>query len=153
MSAMESVIDMSRVLKDARDENINLILFMFFGLSAGALITFVLNRFSYVGIPYTVAVFIAGAAVSVLVDRTEFLGDLGCLSLCACNLVCAYVHLSYFAEDSIQAWEKIDPELLLYLFLPALLFGEAMNLKWYGNYLSLCMLSLHGNLIQIIYLI
>ena len=83
MSAMESVIDMSRVLKDARDENINLILFMFFGLSAGALITFVLNRFSYVGIPYTVAVFIAGAAVSVLVDRTEFLGDLGCLSLFA----------------------------------------------------------------------
>lgn len=35
-----------------------------------------------------------------------------------------------FAEVSIQSWEKIDPELLLYLFLPALLFGEAMTLRW-----------------------
>jgi hypothetical protein len=34
------------------------------------------------------------------------------------------------AELSVQSWEKIDPELLLYLFLPALLFGEAMSLRW-----------------------
>ena len=34
------------------------------------------------------------------------------------------------AEHSIQSWEKIDPELMLYLFLPALLFGEAMTLRW-----------------------
>ena len=69
---------MTRVLNsDSRDEDINLILFMFFGLAVGALLTFLLNRYSYIGLPYTVAVFITGAALSLLVDRSEFLGDLG----------------------------------------------------------------------------
>lgn len=68
---------MERVLKEERDKDINLILFMFFGLAVGATITFLLNRYSYFGLPYTVGVFITGAALSVLADRTEFLGDLG----------------------------------------------------------------------------
>jgi len=34
-------------------------------------------------------------------------------------------------EDSITRWVNIDGELILYVFLPALLFGEAMNLNWY----------------------
>jgi len=93
-----------------RDRDINLILFMFFGLAVGAVITFILNRNSYLGLPYTVGVFITGALISVIADHTQFLGDL---------------------ELSVQSWEKIDPELLLYLFLPALLFGEAMSLRWH----------------------
>jgi NhaP-type Na+/H+ or K+/H+ antiporter len=32
-------------------------------------------------------------------------------------------------KDSIMMWDKIDPHLILYVFLPALLFGEAMNLN------------------------
>ena len=66
-----------RFLKDKRDDDINLILFMFFGLSVGACITFLLNRFSYFGLPYTVGVFITGAMLSVIADHTQFLGDLG----------------------------------------------------------------------------
>lgn len=60
-----------------RDRDINLILFMFFGLAVGAVITFILNRNSYLGLPYTVGVFITGALISVIADHTQFLGDLG----------------------------------------------------------------------------
>jgi Na+/glutamate symporter len=66
-----------RELKDERDQDINLILFMFFGLAVGASITLLLNRFSSLGLPYTVGVFITGALLSVIADHTEFLGDLG----------------------------------------------------------------------------
>jgi hypothetical protein len=68
---------MERILKDDAETDINLILFMFFGLAVGACITFLLNRYSYFGLPYTVGVFITGAVLSVLADHTEFLGDLG----------------------------------------------------------------------------
>jgi phosphate starvation-inducible membrane PsiE len=68
---------MNRFLKNEPDTDINLILFMFFGLSIGACITFLLNRYSYFGLPYTVGVFVTGAILSVLADHTEFMGDLG----------------------------------------------------------------------------
>lgn len=31
--------------------------------------------------------------------------------------------------DSLTMWYAIDPELILFVFLPALLFGESMSLK------------------------
>jgi NhaP-type Na+/H+ or K+/H+ antiporter len=34
-------------------------------------------------------------------------------------------------DGSITRWANIDGELILYVFLPALIFGEAMNLNWY----------------------
>lgn len=74
---MEAEDVMERYLKDGRDTDINLILFMFFGLFVGACITLLLNRFSYFGLPYTVGVFLTGAVLSVLSDHTYFLGDLG----------------------------------------------------------------------------
>jgi hypothetical protein len=33
--------------------------------------------------------------------------------------------------ESIQSWKKLDPEMMLFLFLPVLIFGEAMTLKWF----------------------
>ncbi len=35
-------------------------------------------------------------------------------------------HLGYAVTD----WKKLDPHMMLYLFLPVLVFGEAMTLKW-----------------------
>ena len=68
---------MGRMLSaSARDDDINLILFMFFGLAVGATITFLLNRYSYLGLPYTVGVFITGAIISVIADHTHFLAGL-----------------------------------------------------------------------------
>lgn len=32
--------------------------------------------------------------------------------------------------QSINEWKKLDPEMILFLFLPILIFGEAMSLKW-----------------------
>ena len=33
--------------------------------------------------------------------------------------------------DSIDEWVNIKAHLILFVFLPALLFGEAMNLNWH----------------------
>lgn len=86
-----------------------LLVFMFVGMLLGALINHILSR-AKLNIPYTVVVFLVGVALYVIVDKT---GDYGQL------------------EKSVKRWRDIDPELLLYVFLPALLFGEAMNLSWY----------------------
>lgn len=88
-----------------------LLIFMFCGMVLGALITHILSR-TQMNVPYTVVVFIVGVLLFVIIDKC---GDFG------------------QAEDSIRRWKDIDPELLLYLFLPALLFGEAMNLSWYDS--------------------
>lgn len=42
-------------------------------------------------------------------------------------------HLGQALDD----WSKLDPELMLYLFLPVLIFGEAMTLKWYSTCVQL----------------
>jgi NhaP-type Na+/H+ or K+/H+ antiporter len=31
---------------------------------------------------------------------------------------------------SIYAWKNMDADLILYIFLPPLIFGEAMSLNW-----------------------
>ena len=33
--------------------------------------------------------------------------------------------------QSIELWESINAELMLFVFLPPLVFGEAMSLNWY----------------------
>jgi NhaP-type Na+/H+ or K+/H+ antiporter len=41
-----------------------------------------------------------------------------------------YSNLGHLGQ-SINSWKKLDPEMILFLFLPILIFGEAMSLKWY----------------------
>eukprot|EP00602_Paraphysomonas_sp_CaronLab_P007782 CAMPEP_0185028336 /NCGR_PEP_ID=MMETSP1103-20130426/13971_1 /TAXON_ID=36769 /ORGANISM="Paraphysomonas bandaiensis, Strain Caron Lab Isolate" /LENGTH=781 /DNA_ID=CAMNT_0027562721 /DNA_START=210 /DNA_END=2555 /DNA_ORIENTATION=- len=94
---------------DFAEKSETLIVFMFAGLTLGAFVTHVLSRLK-IGLPYTVVVFFLGCMLSLVIDSDVDLGHV---------------------EESIRSWKKIDPELLLYLFLPALLFGEAMSLKWY----------------------
>lgn len=84
-----------------------LILFLFLGTFLGAITTQVLTRYAP-GVPYTVVVFIEGLILAALCDNF----DLG--------------HL----KESVDAWSKIDSELIFFIFLPVLVFGEAMSLKW-----------------------
>jgi len=60
-------------------------------------------------IPYTCACFFFGIILSLIHDYSHH--GLGTLS------------------DSIEMWLKIDPHLLLYTFLPALIFADAINLN------------------------
>jgi NhaP-type Na+/H+ or K+/H+ antiporter len=84
-----------------------IILFMFGGMALGVLVTHLLSRFP-VKLPYTVVIFIIGCAFASLYTN-ENMGHVG---------------------QSLDDWSKLDPELMLYLFLPVLIFGEAMTLKW-----------------------
>lgn len=91
--------------KSSNDPEI-LFIFLFVGTLLGALTTHLLSRYAH-GVPYTVVVFLEGVLLAGLADA-----DVG-------NL-----------KDSINAWADIDAELILFLFLPILIFGEAMSLKW-----------------------
>ena len=45
---------------------------------------------------------------------------------------------------SVNIWANIDPTLLLYVFLPPLIFGEAMSLNWHhvqGGFLQSLLLA------------
>lgn len=61
-------------------------------------------------VPFTVALFIEGICLGALHSATD--GGLGSLSA------------------SLDMWLEIDPHLLLYAFLPALLFGDSMCMSW-----------------------
>lgn len=82
------------------------LLFMFLGLFLGAVITFLLSRFAK-GLPYTVVVFIVGLLCSIVDQYTEW----------------------YTLGLSLHLWQSFPPELILFIFLPALLFGESMTLN------------------------
>ena len=52
--------------------------------------------------------------------------------------------------QSIAIWESINAELMLFVFLPPLVFGEAMSLNWYhlkGGLLQALILAGPGVLI------
>jgi Na+/glutamate symporter len=84
-----------------------LILFIISGLALGGLVTHILSRLP-VPLPYTVVVFLLGIIISLFAQNFEG-QDMG---------------------HSTRKWIDLNPELMLYLFLPVLIFGEAMSLKW-----------------------
>ena len=83
------------------------LLFMFLGLIAGIVVLQLMSKFGE-RIPYTVVIFLLGL----------------CLAATAVSSGGAWT-------DSIIAWENIDADLMLFVFLPPLIFGEAMGLNWY----------------------
>lgn len=110
---------------DTSIEVVTVLLFMFFGLGVGVVVSQIL---SYVGeaVPYTVLVFLLGLLFSTLADTEGTLAD------------------------SIHQWLQIDAELMLFVFLPPLIFGEAMGLNWYhlkGGFLQSVILAGPGVLI------
>jgi NhaP-type Na+/H+ or K+/H+ antiporter len=93
----------------ARLESQIMIVFLFLALFVGAVVTFLLSRYAP-GLPYTVVVFACGAGLAIMfapVDKHDVL------------------------KESERLWNNIEPELVLFMFLPALLFGEAMSLNFH----------------------
>eukprot|EP01041_Mallomonas_annulata_P008243 gene8243-16953_t len=80
--------------------------FLFVGLLAGCLVTYFLSR-SALNIPYAVVIFICGILLAYGAEKSNF----------------------YILGDSISQWTHVEPELLLFVFLPALIFGDAMSLN------------------------
>lgn len=86
-----------------------MIVFLFLVLFIGASVTYVQSRFAP-GVPYTVLVFACGAALSFMFSL---------------------VRNSDTLKQSEEMWNNFQPHLLLFVFLPALLFGEAMSLNFH----------------------
>ncbi len=93
---------------EEHDKPQGILLFIFLGVLFGALTT---NFLSHLGnpLPYTVVVFFEGIIVGTLLYN-DYLG---------------------VYSDSSEGLIQINAELFLFIFLPPLLFGEAMNLNWY----------------------
>ena len=90
----------------AHPANELVIIFLFVSLTIGTLVTYFLSRFSRV--PYTVVIFLIGIIWAIGFSYTDH---------------------SDILYISLQTWDEISPELILYIFLPALLFGESMSLN------------------------
>jgi NhaP-type Na+/H+ or K+/H+ antiporter len=92
---------------------------MFVGLFVGSVVTYLLSRYAK-GLPYTVVVFLVGVFASIIdvYSNNSLLGD------------------------SFHIWLDIPAELILFVFLPALLFGESMTLNPHhvGRSFSACVL-------------
>ena len=84
----------------------DILCFMFIGLLIGTFITYLLSRYALF-LPYTVVCFVIGILLSLGAENANF---------------------QTFGK-SIHEWEHIGPHLILYIFLPALLFGEAMTVN------------------------
>jgi hypothetical protein len=86
------------------------ILFMFVGLSLGAVTQYILSQ-RFPSVPFTAVMLIEGILIAFIFELAKkHRGGLGELSA------------------SITMWSEIDPHLLLFAFVPALLFGDAMAL-------------------------
>eukprot|EP00439_Symbiodinium_sp_Y106_P087389 s397_g48.t3 len=88
------------------------ILFPFFAMLIGMCITHLGSRCPVVAsIPYTVSLLIAGVLLGAMhIESSQGLGTL---------------------SRSIALWMDIDPHVILYSFLPVLLFGDALSIVWH----------------------
>lgn len=88
-------------------ESQDVLVFLFLSIIIGAVVTYLLSRFAP-DLPYTVVLFIIGCIVGVSLGNEN----------------------DHFSISS-RMWDSIDPKLLLFVFLPALLFGDAMSLSYH----------------------
>lgn len=109
MGLILSVVTYSVSAKHEKPESQDMIVFLFLTFFIGAVITYVLSRYAQV-LPYTVVVFATGAFCSF---AFQLLGKHDVL------------------KESVEMWDNMEPELILFMFLPALLFGEAMMLNFH----------------------
>ena len=84
------------------------LIYMSAALMIGAATLYVISRFLE-GVPYTMAVFILGVVLALAHHGSQ-------------------ERLGVYSR-SLKLWEHINPELLLYSFMPILLFGDAMQLN------------------------
>ena len=110
-----------------------MVVFLFTALLIGAMVTFILSRYAP-EIPYTVVVFAIGAIL---------------------NMIFTGVSSDDVLKQSQNMWNNMEPELILYLFLPALLFGEAMSLNFHhvrGAFIPAAILAGPGALFGALFL-
>lgn len=87
------------------------VLFPFIAMFIGCLVTWGSSRSPFLHLlPYTVWLFVIGIGLGWMDWQSS--NGLGNLS------------------ESIKMWTHIDPHVLLYTFLPVLLFGDSMNINW-----------------------
>lgn len=92
-------------------------------------------------LPYTCVIFVAGMFMSFANKNTAGKEIDDCTALhqhvmtVRCLLCCHHdhpsIHPSGIFGDSVTMWSDIDPDIMLYVFLPPLIFGEAMSLNWH----------------------
>jgi len=88
------------------------LLFLFGGLGLGVLLEQFLSHSDssmLSAMPYTVILFFLGLVMATFSKS----------------------HLTDEFNESLTAWVHIDADLMLFIFLPPLIFGEAMNLNWH----------------------
>lgn len=86
------------------------IFYLFVGLTLGIGITFLLSRY-FTSLDYTVLVFLTGIITALSITPLQSH---------------SYDEPLY---QSILQWENIDPDLIIFAFLPVLIFGEAFTLN------------------------
>ena len=82
------------------------ICFLFLAFLTGSFVTYMLSR-TIPAMPYTVVCFLFGIGYGALGNRINL----------------------FVLGESINQWEHINPDLILFVFLPSLLFGESMSLN------------------------
>lgn len=85
------------------------LLFLYFQLLLGVVSTYFISRYTSI-IPYTILLFLIGIIISIVHNFT--------VNNDSDNLL-----------ESLLQWESISPELMLFIFIPPLLFGECMSLN------------------------
>ena len=95
-------------IHDETEKEPEVLLFLFFGLVVGVIVYQIISIYEEI-IPYTVIVFIIGVIIGAI-QSSSSVGTFG---------------------SSIESWSRINAELILFIFLPPLLFGEVMGLNWH----------------------
>lgn len=92
-------------------EGASVLLFMFLGLSVGVVVHQITSR-TKIGdtVPYAVIIFLMGTVFSFILSLSN---------------------KGTALDESIQLWLQIDPEMIIYVLLPPLIFGESMTLNWF----------------------
>lgn len=86
------------------------ILFLFLCFALGSFIYFILVRQSFI-LPYSVVIFAIGLGLAFAIFGEKAHGN---------ELI-----------TSVELWNETDPNLILFIFLPALIFGESMIINFY----------------------
>ena len=84
------------------------ILFLMSGLATGALVTYLISRYMK-EVQYTVVLFLVGIIYAV----------------------CVRGESDNTFVNSVKIWSSINPHLILFIFLPPLLFGDSLSMNFH----------------------
>ena len=116
------------------------LIFLFFALFLGCVAEYVhhhMVHYRFIKVittfPYTTILMFIGILIGVIHSATRFdcAEHTNMESASAPPVEHHYRSGLGYLGDSIQMWLDIDSHLLLFTFLPALLFGDAIGLNWY----------------------